>query len=211
MTANELGIFALRMIRLLCIWSEYIFEKSLEIYSAVACTFQEKAYVFFEADGTAYAAHEISTTASGSAKPAWAYNPDTKTFYEWCVSPTFSVDTALIRYRLPVLSMEIVEGLGDNAKVAYDLTDFLEKVVVMNVEDGGRRFPSVAQILGAWRLSSHIVLDRSGRFQVRLMTDAADTVEVAVANATPLQGVVAAAGTGAGALGAGALVAGASR
>ena len=74
--------------------------------------------------------------------------------------------------------MEILE----NERVIFDLTDFLEKLKIY-----GNTMPSVEHIVGAWQVSSGIVLDVTSPYVVRHITEDADTI------LTPLRYVPAAA------------------
>jgi len=61
-------------------------------------------------------------------------------------------------------------------RVVHDLTDFLENVEVFHANI--TMFPSIAHILGAWSLSSKIVLNPEHNYTVDIITDTGDTLSV---------------------------------
>jgi hypothetical protein len=63
--------------------------------------------------------------------------------------------------------MEILE----NERVLFDLTEFLEKLKIF-----GNTMPSVEHIVGAWQVSTGIVLDVTSPYVVRHITEDADTI-----------------------------------
>ena len=66
--------------------------------------------------------------------------------------------------------MEILE----EDSVMYDLTDFIGDIKVHT--SGAVVFPSIAHILGAWSLSSGIILDATREFNVRIIDIDGSTV-----------------------------------
>jgi hypothetical protein len=74
---------------------------------------------------------------------------------------------------LPILSMTIV----DEGRVIHDLTEFLESVRVFHRNSA---FPSIAHILGAWSLSSGIVLNIKREYFANIITTDADTMALPV-------------------------------
>jgi len=147
--------------------------EAYKIYSKLAESFSLKTYVFFEYVTSPYNLSHVNISASSSAVPQWYYLPDENTFVGWELGA--NVDSIMNRVGkavpLPVLSMEIVDG----ARVVYDLTDFTQSIKVYPRVDGV--FPSVAHILGAWSLSSRIVLDRNRDFTASILDTNANQSE----------------------------------
>ena len=126
----------------------------------------------------------FEASASSSAQYEWIYDAVSKYFFV----PEEGVAAAKGKrgVTLPILSLEIVEG----DDVLYDLTDFVEGVRVFHGAEAA--VPSVAHLLGAWSLSSGIVLDMERDFKVRVMTTDADTLEADAFNILGLHRVLAA-------------------
>jgi hypothetical protein len=103
--------------------------------------------------------------------PDWYYLAESNTFVEWEHATPLSSLTRVNSLQLPVLSMEIIE---DDA-VVYDLTEFIDNLKIHTL--GDEFFPSVAHILGAWSISSGIVLDTTRGFIVRMIDTQANTIE----------------------------------
>ena len=140
-------------------------------YDSLVKAFSPNTYIFFRDVEFAYPSSSISFQTHGSAYPAWLYSADTLTFTEWPEGDKPS--------KLPVLSMEVV----DEDEVIYDLTDFVNEINVIQLEDS-TTFPSVGQILNAWTLSSKIVLDP--KLRVSLITATAETVNMDLRSSAPL-------------------------
>ena len=116
----------------------------------------------------------IGTTSS--ATPLWYYREDTKTFVEWSLEfqTMDDAERGLEAKELPILSMVIV----DEERVIHDLTDFLGPVRVFH--SSPTVFPSIAHIVGAWSLSSGIVLNPSNKYFANSITSSADTVAMPI-------------------------------
>lgn len=113
-------------------------------------------YVFFKGNPTPYRATVVNEKASGSTPVDWYYNPDKHIFLD----PT---DALLHHVRpLPILSAEIVL----DGRTFYDLTDFAETVRVYSEDE---RAPSIQHLIGAWGLSSGIVLDHARGFETHVI------------------------------------------
>jgi hypothetical protein len=78
------------------------------------------------------------------------------------------------RKRLPLLSLEIRSKSSVSSKCLYDLTDFIEKVRVCYVKNVNYGCPTVAQVIGAWSISSGVVLDWSQEIFVNLINQDGD-------------------------------------
>jgi hypothetical protein len=142
-----------------------------KLYRGVKDTFAPKVYYLFECLPAPYLTNSVNISASSSAVPDWYYLADTNTFVEWEHAESLSNLMRVNSLQLPVLSMEIVEGDA----VVYDLTEFIENVKIHTL--GDEFFPSVAHILGAWSISSGIVLDTTRGFLVRMIDTQANMIE----------------------------------
>lgn len=149
-----------------------------QIYNKIVETFSPKTYVFFDCITSPYNLSHVNISASSSAVPQWYYLPDDNTFVGWELGTT--IESIMNRggkpKPLPVLSMEILE----NDRVIYDLTDFSQSIKVYPQIDGV--FPSAAHILGAWSLSSRIILDRNRDFVVHILDTNAEQKETEISD-----------------------------
>jgi hypothetical protein len=135
-----------------------------KLFNAIHGVFSSETYIFFDKVTHAYPALKVNPYASTSAIPMWTYNSDTHEFFEWPM-----VASSQAGDQLPLLSMEIAE----DGNIVYDLTDFIETVRVYNA-CGKVCAPYISHIIGAWTLSSGIVLDPSKNFVVHLITNDGD-------------------------------------
>lgn len=143
---------------------DFCFINIKHIWTAVADSYAVKTYVFFDEISAPYSQNAVNVVAPSSALPLWSYNPETRTFVEW--SP--GVDPK--RISLPLLSLVVV----DEEKIIHDLTDFVESIQVAH--SNATRFPSIAHILGAWSLSSKIVLNPTNQYFANTITTTAETI-----------------------------------
>ena len=113
-------------------------------------------YVFFKGNPAPYRATMVNENASGSTPVDWYYNADKHVFLD-------STDALLSHAcTLPILSAEIVL----DGRAFYDLTDFAETVRVYSDDE---RAPSIQHLIGAWGLSSGIVLDHARGFEAHVI------------------------------------------
>ena len=143
-----------------------------KLYRGVRDAFTEKVYYFFEKNPTGFLTSSVNISASSSAVPQWSYLLSKNTFLRWSRPPPPTVHFL----ELPLLSMEVLE----NDLVVCDLTEFISTIRVYMDEQP--LFPSIAHILGAWSLSSGIILDNTRRFTIRIIDTEANTREYEVNN-----------------------------
>ena len=141
------------------------------IVAAVKEAFGDQLYIFIEGRAFAYKANKVITSSASSARPSWLYNATEGCFHEWCGSLFSTSLKGDYKRTLPFLSLELVEG----DRVVYDLTDFIEKLVVYT-EEASDLYPSLEQVIAAWSTSSHILVDE-GRHRIRMMDTSAQTIE----------------------------------
>jgi hypothetical protein len=142
-----------------------------KLYKGMKDTFSPKVYYLFECLPVPYLTSSVNISASSSAVPDWYYLSESNTFVEWEHATPLSTLTQVNSLQLPILSMESIE---DDA-VVYDLTEFIDNLKIHTL--GDEFFPSVAHILGAWSISSGIVLDTTRGFIVRMIDTQANTIE----------------------------------
>jgi hypothetical protein len=144
------------------------------LFSAVYHAFDPRVYFFFDTltPTHAYRTSEVNQSASSSADIDWTYNADSNEFFD-----RGGCNYDLHRRAYPYLSIELVKS---NGRVAYDLTDFIENLRIYSDE---RRTPSVGQVLEAWSLSSHIVVNPELIGSVRLMNENGEAVEMSYKDA----------------------------
>jgi hypothetical protein len=141
------------------------------LYGGIRNAFVEKNYYLFENISYPFLTSSVNISASSSAIPDWYYIPSRKAFLKWENNRTLSSLLESKPLALPVLSMEIL----DKSAVVYDLTDFIEGLQVYS--NDATLLPSIAHILGAWSLSSGIILDVKRGFTARMINTDANTVE----------------------------------
>jgi hypothetical protein len=131
-------------------------------------------YLFFENIPTAYRLSSVKTYPTASASGQWYYLPEKKYFVQWDLGYYGNIGSDNLK-SLPLLSMEIVY----NNLTLHDLTDFIGDIKVYSNDN---TFPSIAHILGAWSLTSGIVVGQFEDFIARMIDTSANTLEVPVCN-----------------------------
>ena len=148
------------------------------VYTAITHSLKKKTYILFENISTPYPIENVVFGSPSSAVPDWYYLPDTNTFIRWQVGK--SVDelafSAFYNKSLPVLSMEVTLS----GETLFDLTDFIGTICASSHLEND--FPSVAHIIGAWSLTSGVVLDQSVDFNASMIDIAANMIQVSVQN-----------------------------
>jgi hypothetical protein len=100
----------------------------------------------------------------------WYYREDTRTFVQWSLLYNMDeAEKATESSEVPVLSLAITDG----ERIVHDLTEFMESVRIFHCREA---VPSIAHILGAWSLSSRIVLNPTDGYTVTVITTGADTL-----------------------------------
>ena len=135
-----------------------------KLYTGINNAFTEKVYFLLENISTPFLVKSINISAYSSAVPDWYYSLDRKYFIRWKLNT--SATELISRYDshyLPILSMEVLEGDA----IMHDLTDYVGSIKVF--APGKAFFPSIAHIIGAWSLSSGIVIDTTRDFKIRLI------------------------------------------
>jgi len=140
--------------------------------------FSPKFYMFFDDSVFPYEFRISQARASGSAIPSLIYNTDSKLFFPWSEEASFNEIMQNDSYELPVLSLEIVDKDG---KVAYDLTDFIEKIKYIDMS--GAEIPAIGHIIAVWQLSSKIILD-THQFSVRYIDANGNTLKTHLRDST---------------------------
>jgi hypothetical protein len=148
------------------------------VYTALTYSLKAKSYLLFENISTPYPIEKVVLGLSSSAVPDWYYLSNTNTFVRYQVGK--SVDelmfSAFYNKSLPVLSMEITL-LGETL---FDLTEFIGTACVSSQFEND--FPSVAHIVGAWSLTSGVVLNQNMDFNASMIDASANTIQVSVQN-----------------------------
>ena len=150
--------------------------KLLQLYENAVFILSDKVYVLFENNATPYLRSSVNTGATSSAPPQWYFNKDTKSFIYWRFgeSPEKSIYHYLGYDKLPILSMGITKG----EECLHDLDDFINSITVYKPQEAD--FPNMAHLIGAWSLTSKIVLDSTRDYKVCLLTDMADSICVPI-------------------------------
>ena len=156
-----------------------VYSITSRIYDVVHDLYYPKTYLFFSKNGFPYECNIVNTDASSCAVPKWMYIPENWQFIEWGYA---HIADLTLSHSLPILSMEIVQG----DTVLYDLTDFIEKVRVYNdsIVDAS---PCMYHIVGAWSISSGIVLDPATGYTVRIINTNAETVIIPANSNDPIR------------------------
>jgi hypothetical protein len=158
-------LYLIRLFNLVTNALAYSFERCGKVWIALEESLTGKEYIFFELNPAPYAELAVNEKASGSARAEWLYDADQKIFTQYGA-------TGGQNKPLPILSLEILY----KDKVFYDLTDFAEMIRLRTA--AGNLAPCIPHILGAWSLSSGVVLDATRGFEVRLVDMEANTFEV---------------------------------
>ena len=147
-------------------------DKLVQAYEKAVFILSDKVYVLFENNATPYLRSSVNIGATSSALPQWYFNQDTKSFIYWKVgeSPEKSIYDYLGYDTLPILSMGITKG----DECVHDLDDFINSLTVYKPEEAD--FPSTAHLIGAWSLTSKIILDTTRDYKVSILTDMADSI-----------------------------------
>ena len=136
----------------------------LKVSTAVYASFQPREYYFLKGYTTPYRKEDVNIHASASAAVEFLYNADTRIFSDMTPHATS-------RY-LPILSIDLIR----DAAVYYDLTDFVERmVVVSNIKEF--KYPSISQIMSAWAIDSKVLFDPSIDFFARVVSEDGETYE----------------------------------
>ena len=153
----------------------------IKIDQLCSLAFTPAYYIFFNGYYTPYMYSRTNPWASGSAEPTILYNYDTNVFFPYTVYHSmFDTNLMATAKHIPILSLDIIDS---NDKVQYDLTDFIETMRYIQYDDSG--LPTLAQIVAAWSLSSHIVLDYS-RFSIRYINQYGDTIKALLDDASDI-------------------------
>jgi hypothetical protein len=157
-----------------------LYERALivtkKVYDAVVTAFQPCFWVFFKDTHAPYSFQTLSLSAPGSLQPNWIYDSTNLRFIPVIYGelPAVTMARTESRKRLPLLSLEIRSKGILNSKCIYDLTDFIEKVRVCYVKNVNYGCPTVAQVIGAWSISSGVILDWSQDIFVNLINQDGD-------------------------------------
>lgn len=138
-------------------------------YTSFTQLFGPQIYIFFHGITSPYHERLVNPAASGSAPAEWKYDAKIHAFLEYGGAPEVQEKS----HRLPILSLEILH----KDKVVYDLTDFVDTI---RVYASDQKAPSTQHLVGAWGLSSGIVLNRTRGYEARMITNKAATVTVAI-------------------------------
>ena len=150
------------LLRLYMVSSEFFYTTAIvmsKIMRGVQAAFSERNYLFLENYSTPFPEESVNAYASSSAAVEFFYCADKHQFSKGVGN----------NKRLPILSLEILR----DGVVLFDLTDFIEKVSVISTA----AFPSVSQIVQAWMIDSHVILDRGCDFVARIISNSGTSYE----------------------------------
>jgi hypothetical protein len=136
------------------------------VWTTLRNAYTVKKHLLFDGIATPYIKSAVNIGAPSSAVPLWSYEEEGR-FVEWTWAPS---QTTLTPRQLPILSMNVVS----DDRVIHDLTDFVDSLRVYHSNPA--TFPSIAHILGAWSLSSRIVLNPANKYFVTIVMANADTL-----------------------------------
>lgn len=164
-------LFLLRMFGMISNIITGLFESCVRFWGSLEEAFSPREYIFFDFNPAPYLYRSVKERATVSATPQWLYDRDTKMFTQYDIENSGKGGTMS---KLPILSLEIIY----KDKVEYDLTDFIDYIRVRSIGSDTKAGPSIPHILGAWSLKSGIVLDSIRGFEIRLIDDMANTIEM---------------------------------
>jgi hypothetical protein len=151
------------------------------LYDTFLYLVSPRLYVFFEEYSMPFPAFSLSKEHKLMAKPVLVYNADEHVFFPYVPLKSYAEVLIYNKARpLPILSMEI---LDENKMPVNDLTDFVEKLRYVYMED--METPSISNIISAWCLTHYLPLNRS-RYTVRYIMSNGEEVNVSLIDTTPL-------------------------
>ena len=145
---------------------QHIYRKLSNAFDVV---FLPSYYVFFKDIPYPHPMQFVQLWASASAKPELLFNADAKTFFPACGLTFDEIQQGGNQVCLPYLSLEVID---DQDRPHYDLTDFIEKIRVVKMEE--YPMPSLFHVMAVWSLYSHIVIDPT-RFRLRTIDGMGET------------------------------------
>lgn len=164
------ALLVLSLVNTLSKYLQILTNTCSRVVDAMRDGFGPQSYYCLESYTTPVKDTRVNTHSAGSAKCEWLYEVGSQRFIalgDYAVHANGGQ-----RGRpLPILSMEIV----DKDKTLYDLTEFLESVRVHGASSA--TMPSLQHIIGAWGITSGVVLNRKGEYVARMMTTDADIVD----------------------------------
>ena len=179
------AVCLLRTYNTLSIMANFCATNVSYLYKTLVDAYSVKKYLLFERIATPYNRSDVNLGSASSALPLWYYRDDTRTFVEWNLHYTMEEGEKMHDpSEVPVLSIAITDG----ERIIHDLTDYMESVRIFHSTGA---VPSVAHILGAWSLSSGIVVNPSNNYFVTVITSTADTVILPMTGVTYLNLAVA--------------------
>ena len=154
---------------------KYMVRNMYRIYKSISDSLSEKVFLFFENIPTPYLQNSVHIGSPISAVPSWYYIHEKKCFVEWKVDESLESLMQGTYSLIPILSMELLRG----DMHLNDLTEFIDSIIVYSKDN---KYPSVAHILGAWSLSSGIVISLDSDVVVRMFDTSANTYDTDVEN-----------------------------
>jgi hypothetical protein len=154
-------IISLTGLAIVC--NEFVSAFMTRIYRSGKLLFGSNIYYFFDAYPVPFPAHSLHLNDKHSAKPVISYDVDNYLFYPYLC------DLMGKKYnKLPILSLEILDSGGE---VAYDLTNYIEKIRFVSNDDG--IIPTISEIVICWVMTSGIVIDFK-KYTIRFINDDGD-------------------------------------
>ena len=169
-------LLLLRVYNHLYVLTDMCVKNAVYLWETVVQAYSIKTYILFNGIAYPYNRALVNIGILSSATPLWYYREDTRTFVEWSLQFQNMDDAqrSLQARELPILSMAVV----DEERIIHDLTDFLGPIRV--VHSSPTVFPSIAHIVGAWSLSSGIILNPSKQYLANSITSSADTIAIPI-------------------------------
>jgi len=170
---NDALLYAIRLYGAAHTFFETAYATATKIVNAVYNAFEPEYWVFFQSKMDPIPYKYVSLSAKGSLHAEWSYDATSLRFVPLIRGehPTTTRSRAEGRLHVPILSLNIVSKEDGDEAVLYDLTDFLDTVRVYYVDDEELRgaTPTISQLIGAWSISSGVVLDWSQDLFVTLI------------------------------------------
>lgn len=167
----QLQLFLLAAIPLISYKISQVKDLVNKLSVAFDTLFKPSHYVFFDNSYFPYTFHITNTWATGSAPVHLMYDADKRIFFPKVEGLTFQEVIDESKHMcIPILSLEIV---GPDGKVHYDLTDFLESLRFVQVDDSPA--PRIQHVLAVWTLASGIVPDWN-RFKLSYFDETGENI-----------------------------------
>ncbi len=159
-----------------------IFKYFNRLYMCASYFISPRVFIFFEEYSMPFPVFSLILDRNLMATPTLVYNADDSIFFPYILIKSFSefpLDNKI--NKIPILSMEIIDG---QERCVKDLTDFVENLRYIDVPNMEK--PTISNIVSVWCIINSTPLNRE-RFSVRYITINGNEMNVSLLDMTPLE------------------------